>query len=169
MTKPTLAVWTVNNQGKETDMTLNSRSNTGRSSIHQKQSSSSNSNSNSNSNSTKTRHTARMGGPSKSKSTKENYGKSARERRWITILQGMIIVTVLYLLVSRLYYKTFGSYISTNNIAPGVHKNSHKDIIESYWTLVGVSIPNGALEIPRGGPDRYGKVQGTFCEINWTK
>ena len=147
-------------------MTLNSRSNTRRSSIHQKQSSSSNSNSNS----TKTRHTARMGGPSKSKITMENYGKSARERPWITILPGMIIVTVLYFLVSRLYYKTFGSYIiSTNNIAPGVHKNSHKDIIKSYWTLVGVSIPNGALRIPQGGPDRYGKAQGTFCKIDWTK
>ena len=145
-------------------MTLNSRSNTGISSIHQKQSSS-----NRNSNSSKTRHTARMGGPSKSESTKENFGKSARERRWTTIVQGIIIVTVLYLFVSRLYYKTFGSYVSTNNMAPGVHKNSHKDIIESYWTLVEVSIQNGALEIPRGGSDRYGKVQGTFCEIDWTK
>jgi hypothetical protein len=180
MTKPTLAVLTdTNNRGKETDMTLHLRSNTRRS-IHQNQSnssSSSSSSSNTNSNSTKTRYTNSMGAPSKSESTgasttKENNGKSIRERRWRIILLGMIILTVVYLLVSRVYYKKFGSYFSsTNNVAPGgvYKKASHGEIIELYWTLIGVSISHGALQVPRGGPDRYGKVQATFCEIDWTK
>lgn len=107
---------------------------------------------------------------------KGNNGKSAERQYWRRLLMGLpIIPIVAFFFVNRYFHENYHVDTNIDNLDYSYkrvyHKrDSHKNIIENYLTLINLSYPDDtALSSPRPGINRYGRVQASFCEIDWSK
>ena len=97
--------------------------------------------------------------------TKGNSGKSATLRMWRRYLPWVLVLVIVNAIAVKIMYSMMGNYTSEEKFETIIVKEDHQDIVHNYLTLIGLDVGSRALR--KSGQGRYGKVEATFCEINW--
>jgi len=91
-----------------------------------------------------------------------NVNKKRQLKRY---LLGVVTLPIVYLTVSRFLCQKLGILLNGSIERTG-NRKLHQAIIKNFWTLTQLRVQSGALE-GRSGQSSYGRVQATFCKIDW--